>query len=87
MKEIGSFVILTQAAVTGQTLNKGLSSLQPTITLDSPTFQNTIFPNALDSWTSEPVTVTRSKKSQGCHSRPTCSVTFSRRWACAIAAS
>jgi predicted RNA-binding protein with TRAM domain len=31
--EIGSFVILTQAAVTGQTLNKGLSSLQPTLPL------------------------------------------------------
>ncbi|RPH54818.1 hypothetical protein EHM82_06305 [bacterium] len=63
VKEIGSFVILTQAAVTGQTLNKGLSSLQPKFTLDSTTFQNAIFPNALGSWTSgpEPVTVTRMK--------------------------
>ncbi|HEV7508007.1 MAG TPA: hypothetical protein VGS07_24195 [Thermoanaerobaculia bacterium] len=61
VKEIGSFVILTQAAVRGQTLNKGLSSLQPTITLDSTTFPNTIFPNALSSWTSGPVTVTRMK--------------------------
>jgi hypothetical protein len=61
VKEIGSFVILTQAAVKGQTLNKGLSPLQPTITLDSTTFQSTIFPNALGSWQSGPVTVTRMK--------------------------
>jgi predicted RNA-binding protein with TRAM domain len=57
--EIGSFVILTQAAVTGQTLNKGLSSLQPTVTLDATTVTSTIFPNALGSWSSGQVTVTR----------------------------
>lgn len=69
--EIGSFVILTQAAVTGQTLNKGLSSLQPTFTLDSTTFPSMIFPNALGSWTSGPVTVT--VKKQGDTEEPTLS--------------
>lgn len=62
--EIGSFVILTQAAVKDQPFSKGLSSLQPTMTLDSTTALSTVFPNAFRSWTSEEVPVTVKKPDQ-----------------------
>jgi hypothetical protein len=68
---IGSFVILTQAAVKDQPYGKGLSSLQPTIALDSTTAQSTLFSNVLGSWTSEEVTVT--VKKQGDTEEPTLS--------------
>jgi hypothetical protein len=54
---IGSFVILTTAAVTGQVNCNSLSSLQPTITPDESTPQNRLFGNAYCSWTSHNVKV------------------------------
>ncbi len=58
---IGSFVILTQAAVKEQLVGKGLSSLQPAITLDSTTAQSAVFQNVHRSWTSQEVMVTMKK--------------------------
>lgn len=58
---IGSFVILTQAAVKEQLWGKGLSSLQPTIDIDKDeiTAQSAVFSNGSRSWTSlDAVTVT-----------------------------
>ncbi len=59
--KIASFVILTQAAVKDQPYSKGLSSLQPTITLSSTTAQSTLFSRVFGSWTSEEVMVTVKK--------------------------
>ncbi len=57
---IGSFVILTQAAVEEQQLGKGLSSLQPAITItpDSAIAESKVFSSVSRSWTSGVVTVT-----------------------------
>jgi hypothetical protein len=56
---IGSFVILTQRAVEEQKWGKGLSSLQPavTITSDPPTPVSMVFPNFSSSWIYDAVTV------------------------------
>lgn len=56
--EIGSFVILTKAAVNGQIMCNSLSSLQPAITLDDPILSQSTFGSACCSWTCSPVTVT-----------------------------
>jgi hypothetical protein len=56
---IGSFVILTTAAVTGQVSCNSLSSLQPAIgPLHEPAAEGSLFGNAHCSWDSELVTVT-----------------------------
>ena len=55
--KIGSFVILTKAAVNGQETCNSLSSLQPAITPDAPTAPPSLFGSARRSWTSSLVTV------------------------------
>jgi hypothetical protein len=55
--EVGSFVILTKAAVTGQASGTSLSSLQPAITLDASTASPSMFGSAGRSWTCSPVRV------------------------------
>lgn len=54
---IGSFVILTTAAVTGQVSCNSLSSLQPAIGPPDVSQQNPLFGNAYCSWTLDPVQV------------------------------
>ncbi len=71
---IGSFVILTQAAVKEQLVGKGLSSLQPVITLDSTTAPSAVFQNASRSWTSEEVTVTMKRVGEQVEPTPAAAV-------------
>ncbi len=58
--EVGSFVILTKAAVNGQLFDNPLSSLQPEITPDDPAASPSLLGSARRSWTCSPVTVTAS---------------------------
>jgi hypothetical protein len=62
---IGSFGILSRAAVKAQLFCWGLSPLQPTMSLDSSPSKSTLFPNAtLGSWTSQLVQVTAKQPGQ-----------------------
>ncbi|HKV12576.1 MAG TPA: hypothetical protein VJ725_30810 [Thermoanaerobaculia bacterium] len=56
---IGSFVILTKAAVKGQPAGNSLSNLQPAITQDTPHLASTCFTteNVYASWTAQVVNV------------------------------
>lgn len=55
--DIGSFVILTKAAVSGQVICNSLSSLQPAIIPDAPTVSTSMFGSARRSWTYSSVAV------------------------------
>jgi hypothetical protein len=52
--EIKSFVIITKAAVDGQSDSDPLSSDQPPVMLDLTTAPSTVFTDVLRSWTSDP---------------------------------